>query len=79
MTKGELRTLYKMKRSALTEAEVARMEDLLLIKFQQLNLPFLNCVHTYLPIDNSKEPDPHSIVRWLSFKNPGLVCAAPPG
>jgi 5-formyltetrahydrofolate cyclo-ligase len=77
MTKSELRKLYKEKRNGLSELTVRKMQDLLLIQFQKLDLPFITTMHSYLPVMNSREPDPQNIIRWLSFRNPGMICAVP--
>jgi 5-formyltetrahydrofolate cyclo-ligase len=77
MTKSELRRLYKEKRNGLNESTVQKMQDLLLIQFQKLDLPFIATMHSYLPLINSREPDPLNMIRWLSFRNPGMVCAVP--
>ncbi len=77
MTKRELRKVYKEKRNSLQDTTMEKMQDLLLIQFQKLDLPFLTAIHSYLTMINSKEPDPHNIIRWLSFRNPGMICAAP--
>ena len=51
MTKKELRNIYRQKRLLLAEAETDKMQDLIMIRFQELALPFLHLLHTYLPVD----------------------------
>lgn len=77
MLKKELRKTYRAKRAALTSRELSVDQDLMLIQFQQLNIPFLEAVHTYVPVAELREPDPQPLIDWLQFRNPGLVCAAP--
>ncbi|HRP57837.1 5-formyltetrahydrofolate cyclo-ligase [Agriterribacter sp.] len=77
MTKKELRDTYKQKRTLLGEAETGKMQDLILIRFQQLPLPFLQYLHTYLPIDMRKEVDTWPVVEFLKFSNPGLNIVVP--
>src|SRR5690606_36895821 len=77
MTKKELRNTYKQKRVLLGEAETNRMQDLIMIRFQQLPLPFLQYLHTYLPIDTQKEVDTWPVVEFLQFSNPGLSIVVP--
>lgn len=77
MTKQALRNIYKQKRSLLGEAETVRLQDLIMIRFQELPLPFLHCLHTYLPIDIQKEVDTHPVVDFLRFSNPGLRLVVP--
>lgn len=77
MTKKELRDTYKQKRALLGEAETNRMQDLIMIRFQQLPLPFLQYLHTYLPMDIQKEVDTWPVVEFLQFSNPGLRIVVP--
>ena len=53
------------------------MDDLLLIQFQQLNLPFLSLVMSFYPIEEHKEVNTFIITDYLSFINPGLQIAYP--
>lgn len=77
MNKSELRLVYKKKRAELSFEEIARFNDLILIQFQKLSMQFLNCVHTYLPSLQLREPDTAPIIRYLEFTNPGLKVAVP--
>jgi 5-formyltetrahydrofolate cyclo-ligase len=77
MTKKELRNTYKQKRTLLGEAETEKMQDLIMIRFQQLPLPFLQYLHTYLPMDIQKEVDTWPVVEFLKFSNPGLSVVVP--
>lgn len=77
MTKTELRKIYKEKRKALSIAEINRFNDLILINFQKLSLPFIQCVHTYLASSKLAEVDTDPLVRYLNFVNPELVVAIP--
>jgi 5-formyltetrahydrofolate cyclo-ligase len=72
MTKKEARTLYRQKRMELTEKDRTRMDDLILIRFQELSLPPLLTVHTYLSVAAQNEIDTNAIIRYLNFRNPGL-------
>lgn len=72
MTKIEARRVHKEKRTALTDKELLIFQDLMLIRFQELNLPYVNLLHTYLPIYDNNEPDPGPLVDWLRFTDPGL-------
>ncbi len=77
MLKKEIRKKYNQLRGELSESEIARYTDLVLIQFQQLDLPFLNCVHTYLSSDKHGEIDTSLIVRYLQFRNLSVTVAAP--
>jgi 5-formyltetrahydrofolate cyclo-ligase len=77
MNKATIRKIFREKRDHLSMGEETRSQDLLLIRFQQLDLPFLQTVHSYLPARGKKEPDPEPILRWLAFRNPGLRVLVP--
>ena len=77
MTKAALRKIYKEKRKQISPADQERWTDLILINFQKSDLPFINCVHTYLAIENQNEVETGNITRYLSFKNPGLKIVVP--
>lgn len=77
MTKAALRKIYKEKRKQISWKEKERWTDLILINFQKLELPFIACVHTYLAIENQNEVETEGIIRYLSFKNPGLKTVVP--
>lgn len=77
MLKSVIRNLYKEKRGQLTDSELLKWDDLLLINFQQLTLPPLHLVHTYLPSVAQREIDTANIIRYLQFVNPGLQIVVP--
>jgi 5-formyltetrahydrofolate cyclo-ligase len=77
MLKQELRKEFRAKRSALTLAEKNKLDDLLLIQFQKVDLPFLHTVLSYWPIEENNEPNTHLFTGFLSFRNPALELAFP--
>jgi 5-formyltetrahydrofolate cyclo-ligase len=77
MKKGELRKIYREKRAALGHSEMSKLQDLLLIRFQQVSLPFINVLHRFLPAQGKNEVDTDPLANWLSFCNPGLVQLVP--
>jgi 5-formyltetrahydrofolate cyclo-ligase len=77
MTKSALRNSYRQKRLALKAREINTCQDLMLINFQQMPMPFIQILHTYLPISQNNEPDPQPLADWLSFTNPGMQLAHP--
>lgn len=77
MKKRELRQLYKEKRMHLHEGERARLQDLIMIRFQKLPLPFIHYLHTYVPMEVTKEVDTNPIIDFLQFSNPGLQVVVP--
>jgi len=77
MTKKELRYIFKEKRKALSVHDIEKFNDLILINFQKLKLPFINCVHTYVASLKLGEPDTAPIVRYLQFINPLVKIVIP--
>ena len=75
MLKIEARKIYKEKRLALSEKERMKLDDLMLIQFQSAEIPFLESLLTYWPIEENNEPDTHLFTAFLKFGNPELkVC-----
>ena len=77
MLKAEARKIYREKRMVLKETERAKMDDLLLIQFQQIPLPFLQCMLAYWPMEKNKEVNTHLVADYLAFSNPGMRMAYP--
>jgi 5-formyltetrahydrofolate cyclo-ligase len=77
MNKQELRDIFKEKRKSLSVHEIEKFNDLILINFQKLKLPFINCVHTYIASLKLGEPDTATIIRYLQFKNPLIKIVIP--
>jgi 5-formyltetrahydrofolate cyclo-ligase len=77
MKKGELRKIYREKRAALGQSEMSKLQDLLLIRFQQVPLPFISVLHRFLPAEDKNEVDTEPLANWLNFCNPGLVQLVP--
>lgn len=77
MTKKECRKIYREQRKHLSQKGILRSDDLMLIHFQQIPLPALEFVHTYLPLESENEPGTDGIVRYLKFRHPGLVTLVP--
>ncbi|MBC7886937.1 MAG: 5-formyltetrahydrofolate cyclo-ligase [Ferruginibacter sp.] len=71
MKKEDIRTLYKEKRAGLSLLLKEKMDDLLLIQFQQLKIDIPSLIMTYSPIKNLNEFDPQTITDYCYFKNPG--------
>jgi 5-formyltetrahydrofolate cyclo-ligase len=78
MTKKELRTLYRQKRADLSEKERLRMDDLLLIQFQQLEIQYdVHTLLSYWPLQQHTEVNTHLMTDYLHFRMPGLQLAYP--
>ncbi len=75
MLKKEARKIYKEKRLALSEKERMKLDDLMLIQFQSAEIPFIESLLTYWPIEENNEPDTHLFTEFLKFRNPEMkVC-----
>src|SRR3954454_22975937 len=77
MTKKELRDQYRQKRLAITEKEKIKLDDLLLIRFQDLSFDDVQVLLTYAPMEHTAEPDVHLCARYLQHLIPGLQVAYP--
>jgi 5-formyltetrahydrofolate cyclo-ligase len=77
MQKKEARKIFKEKRLHLSEAERSKLDDLLLIQFQSVKLPFVRSVLSYWPIEENNEPDTHLFTEFLKFRNPELKICYP--
>lgn len=77
MKKQELRILYKQKRNELSLHSIEKFNDLILIHFQKLSLPRIECVHTYLSSFKLGEPETANIIKYLQFKNPFIKIIIP--
>lgn len=77
MTKEALRKIYKQKRAEITAAEKSKLEDLVLIQFQRLDIFIPALIMTYAPIERMNEFDPQLITDYCFFKNPEQVLFYP--
>ncbi len=77
MTKQELRKLYKEKRTSLSAKERMKLDDLLLIQFQKLDIGFAQLLLTYHAMESHAEPDTDLFTHFLQFRLPGLQIAYP--
>lgn len=71
MNKKDLRIKYIEKRNALSFLEKQKLDDLLLINFQRLNLDIPSLIMTYSPMEKFNEFDPQLITDYCYFKNSG--------
>lgn len=77
MTKKALRALYKEKRNAISAKEKMKLDDLLLIMFQQLEFTEIHSMLTYWPMGHHSEPDTLLITSYLRHRIPGLQICYP--
>ncbi|MES2329738.1 MAG: 5-formyltetrahydrofolate cyclo-ligase [Bacteroidota bacterium] len=77
MNKQELRQLYQVKRAEIHSKERLRMDDLLLLQFQQFDYADVQTVLTYWPLANKAEPNTHLFSGYLRHMLPGMLLAYP--
>ena len=77
MTKAEARKSYMEKRLALSVVERAKLDDLLLIQLQKIELPFVTFLLSYWPIEQNREPNTHLFSDYIEFQNPELITCYP--
>ena len=71
MNKKEIRLTYLDKRVKLPTPHKMKMDDLILIRFQQLEIDIPSLIMTYSPMKKHNEFDPQLITDYCYFKNPG--------
>src|SRR6185295_6421336 len=72
MDKKDARAIYKEKRKELSDAERAKADDLMLIQFQRTELPNIDHLLSYWPIEENNEPNTHLFNDYIEFKNPAI-------
>lgn len=77
MTKAALRTIYKDKRKDLSESDRMKLDDLVLIQFQRLQLPHVQTLLSYWPIPTHHEINTLPLSDFIQFRTPGLTLAYP--
>jgi 5-formyltetrahydrofolate cyclo-ligase len=77
MLKKELRKFSREKRLQLSLHDMEMFQDLILIRFQRMALPFVTYVHTYITMRAMHEVNPDPLVRSLEFQNPGMLIIVP--
>lgn len=77
MIKSELRKTYKTKRNNLSSSEKDKMEDLMLIQFQNYGFDIPDNVMVYAPCEDNNEYDPILIIDYCKFKNPAVQLSYP--
>src|SRR5215470_16232591 len=72
MLKKEARELYKRRRKELSDLERSKLDDLMLIQFQRIELPRIHCLLSFWPIEENHEPNVDLFNNFLEFKNPAI-------
>lgn len=77
MTKKELRKIYRDKRLNISSKEKLKLDDLLLIRFQQLYFENVQILLTYWPKATVNEPNTLLFSSYLRHMIPSLLIAYP--
>lgn len=77
MRKAELRKIYGEKRMLLSEKEILKLDDLLLIQFQKLPFEGVSTVMSFWPMEERNEMDTHLLTRYLSVILPEVTICYP--
>lgn len=77
MTKQEIRSVYKAKRAAIDPRQKLKLDDLLLLQFQQLDYAGVETLLTYWPMAGQAEPNTHLFSGYLRHMLPDLQIAYP--
>ena len=77
MLKADLRKHYINKRNELHGADRLKLDDLLLIQFQQINFEGIQTVLSYWPLANKSEQNTHLFNGYLRHMIPKLQLAYP--
>jgi 5-formyltetrahydrofolate cyclo-ligase len=77
MLKKEARKIFIKKRDELSYADKLKLDDLILIQFQTIDLPFLEYVLSFYPIDERTEINSILLTDYLHFRNPTLQICYP--
>ena len=77
MNKEQLRSQFKEKRKLLSSKECLKLDDLLLIQFQQIDISSVQSVMSYWPLLKQVEPNTHLFSGYLRHMIPGLNISYP--
>jgi 5-formyltetrahydrofolate cyclo-ligase len=77
MLKKQARKVFRKQRDALTPIQMERWNDLILIHFQTIELPFLSSILSYYSIEENHEVNSFLLTDFLHFRNPSLQVAYP--
>jgi 5-formyltetrahydrofolate cyclo-ligase len=77
MDKKALREIYKELRNKISPSQKSKLEDLILIQFQRLDIVIPIAIMTYAPLEKMNEFDPFLITEYCFFKCPNQRLAYP--
>lgn len=77
MRKKEARKIYNQKRIDISYTDKIKWDDLILINFQTIEIPFLHAVFSFYPMEERNEVNAFLITDYLHFRNPSLQICYP--
>lgn len=77
MVKKQARKIYNQKRKDISYSDKLKWDDLILINFQTVELPFLDAVFSFYPMEERNEVNAFLLTDYLHFRNPGLQLCYP--
>ena len=77
MLKKEARKIYNKKRQEISYSDRLKWDDLILINFQSIEIPFLDAVFSFYPMEDRNEVNVFIITDYLRFRNPSLEICYP--
>ncbi|GAA4734000.1 5-formyltetrahydrofolate cyclo-ligase [Flavisolibacter ginsenosidimutans] len=77
MLKKEARKIYNKKREGISYADKLKWDDLILINFQTIEMPFLQTVFSFYPMEERNEINAFLITDYLHFRNLSLQICYP--
>jgi 5-formyltetrahydrofolate cyclo-ligase len=70
ITKAEARTILSQKRAVLTDAECMKLDDLLLIQFQRIDLSSTSMLASFYPLAHKHEPNTLLFEKYIKVLYP---------
>jgi 5-formyltetrahydrofolate cyclo-ligase len=77
MQKGAARKILLEQRKQLSELDCIKLDDLILIQFQQLDFSTTHFVGSYFPMESQSEPNSLLLTKYLQFLIPSVQVAYP--
>jgi len=77
MLKSELRKQALKDRLAISDEEYESLNSGLLNQFIALNFGSVKTLHTFLPIEEKKEPNTFLLIEWLNANHPEIKIIVP--
>jgi 5-formyltetrahydrofolate cyclo-ligase len=77
MLKSAARKHFLDLRKNLSTSECLKLDDLLLIQWQRFNMPYLDCMGSFYPMEDKNEPNVLLLAKYVKTFVPHLTMAYP--